>query len=82
LEGEYFDRKGQPNGGVAEVHVDGRKAGEFRVMAPAATHESSLFHLYGLANQEHEVRIVTRDEVPGTSGTLVIRSLVAYRAVN
>lgn len=82
LEGEYFDRKGQPNGGIADVYVDGRKAGEFRVMAPAATNESSLFHLYGLANQEHEVRIVTRDQVPGTAGTLVIRSLVAYRAGN
>lgn len=79
LEGEYFDRKGQPHGAVADVYVDGRKAGEFRAMAPAATNESSLFHLYGLATQEHEVRIVTRDAVPGTTGTLVIRSLVAYR---
>ncbi len=80
IEGDYFDNKKQPLGGVAEVFLDGKPVGTIKVMAPASTHESSYFHMYGLANADHEVRMVTKSGLPGTSGVIALRSLVGYRA--
>jgi ADP-ribosylglycohydrolase len=78
LEGSYFDGKGNPLGGVADIFVDGKPVGEIRATAPRDTFESSLFHTYGLPVGEHTVRIVTKPGLPGTPGTLTIRSLAAY----
>lgn len=79
LTGEYLNAQGQPWGGVADVFLDGGKIAEIRATIPERTYENVLLHRYGLANQAHELRIVTREGLPGTAQRLVVSRLMVYR---
>jgi hypothetical protein len=47
-------------GGRADVVLDGAKAGEIDAWIPERTHDNDYWHVTGLANGRHTVRIVVR----------------------
>jgi hypothetical protein len=49
-------------GGRADVHLDGQKAGEIDAYIVPRTHDNDLWHVTGLAPGPHTVRIVTRPD--------------------
>jgi hypothetical protein len=67
-------------GGRADVYVDGAKAGEVDAWIPERTHDNDYWHVSGLANGPHTVRIVVRgDADPRSTGHLVrIERAIVY----
>jgi hypothetical protein len=61
-----------PEGGRADLFLDGAKAGLIEAWIPERTHDNDLFHVDGLAPGKHTVRIVTRSDAhPRSTGTRV-----------
>jgi hypothetical protein len=59
-------------GGRAEVYLDGAQAGEIDAWIPERTFDNDYWHVTGLANGPHTVRIVVRADADGRSkGRLV-----------
>jgi hypothetical protein len=59
-------------GGRADVYLDGAKAGEIDAWLPERTYDNDLWHVTGLANGRHAVRIVARADADARSrGRLV-----------
>jgi hypothetical protein len=59
-------------GGRADVYLDGARAGEIDAWIPERTHDNDYWHVTGLANGRHEVRVVVRpDADPRSKGRLV-----------
>jgi hypothetical protein len=54
-------------GGRADVYLDGVKAGEIDAWIPERTHDNDYWHVTGLANGRHSVRIVRRADADGRS---------------
>ncbi len=50
------------DGGRAEVYLDGAKAGEIDAWIPERTHDNDYWHVTGLGNGPHTVRIVVRSD--------------------
>jgi hypothetical protein len=69
-------------GGRADVYLDGRKAGEVDAWIPKGTHDNDYWHVTGLPNGKHVLRIVTRtDADPRSSGRKIqIERGVVYAA--
>ena len=59
-------------GGRADVYLDGAKAGEVDAWIPERTNDNDYWHVTGLANGPHTVRIVVQGGADGRSkGRLV-----------
>ena len=56
------------DGGRADVYLDGAKAGEIDAWIPERTYDSDYWHVTGLANGPHTVRIVIRGDADARSG--------------
>jgi len=57
------------DGGRADVYLDDAKAGEIDAWIPERTHDNDYWHVTGLANGPHSVRIVVRpDADPRSKG--------------
>jgi hypothetical protein len=67
-------------GGRADVSLDGKKAGTLDAWIPERTHDNDYWHVTGLANGKHTVRLVTRaDADPRSKGKKVrIDGAVVY----
>ena len=60
------------DGGRADVYLDGAQAGEIDAWIPERTFDNDYWHVTGLANGPHTVRIVVRGDADGRSkGRLV-----------
>jgi len=70
------------DGGRADVYLDGRRLARLDAFVSARTHDNDLWHVYGLPQREHTLRIVTRADADRRSaGTAIsIREAVVYRA--
>ena len=68
------------DGGRADVYLDGAKAGEIDAWIPERTHDNDYWHVTGLANGPHTVRIVVRADADARSkGRLVqIERAIVY----
>ena len=69
-------------GGRADVYLDGEKAGEIDAYVPPRTHDNDYWHVTGLKNGPHTLRIVTRaDKDERSTGTQVgiMRAIVYGR---
>jgi len=60
-------------GGRADVYLDGAKAGEIDAWIPERTNDNDYWHVTGLANGPHTVRIVVRDDADTRSKGRAIR---------
>jgi hypothetical protein len=67
-------------GGRADVYLDGAKAGEVDAWIPERTYDNDYWHVTGLANGPHSLRIVVRGDTDGRSkGRLVqVERAVVY----
>jgi hypothetical protein len=70
------------DGGRADITVDGRPASMLDAYIPPRTHDSAVWHVFGLSPGRHTVAIVTRtDHGPRSTGTRVeFTDAVVYRA--
>jgi hypothetical protein len=70
-----------PDGGRADVFLDGRPVAVIDAYAPDRTTDMGLWHTYDLADGRHELRIVTRDDAdPRSTGKeLRLTLAVSYR---
>ena len=70
------------SGGRADVYLDGEKAGEINAYIVPRTNDNALWHVYGLRQGRHTLRIVTRDDAdPRSAGKeIAIYSAVTFRA--
>jgi hypothetical protein len=71
-----------PEGGRADVYLDGKAALAIDTYVAARTHDNDVWHVYGLPQGPHTLRIVTRaDADPRSAGaTISIAEAVVYRA--
>ena len=71
-----------PEGGRADVYLDGKPAHAIDVYVGGRTHDNDVWHVYGLRQSPHTLRIVTRaDADPRSKGTTIsIAEAVVYRA--
>jgi ADP-ribosylglycohydrolase len=71
-----------PEGGRADVYLDGERAHAIDAYVAGRTHDNDVWHVYGLAQGPHTLRIVTRaDADPRSKGTTIsIAEAVVYRA--
>ena len=60
-------------GGRADVYLDGAKAGEIDAWIPERTNDNDYWHVTGLANGPHTVRIVVRGDADARSKGRAIR---------
>lgn len=69
-------------GGMAEVYLDGNKAGEINGYIGADTYDNDLWHAYGLEQGPHILRLVTLDRADPRSrrNQLHIERAVAFRS--
>jgi hypothetical protein len=69
-------------GGRAGVSVDGKKARDMDCYIVPRTYDSSLWHVYGLEQGTHTIRIVPRDDAdPRSTGRkIAIYAAVVYRS--
>jgi len=69
------------DGGRADVYLDGAKAGEIDAWIPERTHDNDYWHVTGLANGPHTVRIVVRADADARSrGRLVqVERAIVFR---
>ncbi len=67
-------------GGRADVYLDGAKAGEIDAWIPERTHDNDYWHVTGLANGSHSVRIVRRADADSRSNgrRLQIERAIVY----
>lgn len=70
------------DGGRADVYLDGRRVQPIDAFIIERTHDNDLWHVYGLPQRQHTLRIVTRDDAdPRSKGKAVgILDAVVYRA--
>jgi hypothetical protein len=70
-----------PAGGRADVYLDGAPAHAIDVFVAGRTHDNDVWHVYGLTQGPHTLRIVTRaDTDPRSKGaTISIAEAVVYR---
>jgi len=61
------------DGGRADVYLDGAKAGEIDAWIPERTHDNDYWHVTGLANGPHSVRIVVRADADARSRGRVVQ---------
>ena len=54
-------------GGRADVYLDGAKAGEIDAWIPERTNDNDYWHVTGLANGKHSLRIVVRPDADARS---------------
>ena len=68
-------------GGKADVLIDGKKVGGINAYIPPNTHDNDLFHAYGLADGDHELKILMQDDAdPRSKGKkVVISRAISYR---
>ena len=71
-----------PEGGRADVYLDGGAVHAIDAWVAARTHDNDVWHVYGLAQGPHTLRIVIRaDADPRSTGrTVSIAEAVVYRA--
>ena len=69
-------------GGRADLYVDGKKVHAADAYIVERTHDNALWHVYGLAQGQHTVRLVTRDDAdPRSTGKkIVLREAVVYKS--
>jgi hypothetical protein len=69
------------SGGRADVYLDDKKERELDAYIVERTNDPVLWHVYGLTQGPHTLRIVTRDDAdPRSRGKrIVISSAVIYR---
>ena len=69
-------------GGRADVFLDGEKAGEIDAWIPKDTYDDDYWHVTGLPNKEHTVRIVVRSDADSRSSGRKIQLMraIVYRA--
>jgi hypothetical protein len=60
-------------GGRADVYIDGARAGEIDAWIPERTNDNDYWHVTGLANGPHTVRIVVRSAADSRSKGRAIR---------
>jgi hypothetical protein len=60
-------------GGRADVYLDGAKAGQIDAWIPERTNDNDYWHVTGLANGPHTVRIIVRGDADARSKGRVIR---------
>jgi hypothetical protein len=68
------------SGGRADVYLDGAKAGLVDAWIPERTTDDDYWHVTGLADGRHTVRIVVRDDADSRSSgrTIQIQRAVVY----
>jgi len=71
-----------PEGGRADVYLDGQPARPIDAYVAGRTHDNDVWHAYGLVQGPHTLRIVPRaDADPRSTGTTIsIAAAVVYRA--
>lgn len=62
------------SGGRADVYVDGKKSRAIDAFAASNTHETALWHAYGLAPGQHTVRIVAKGNKLVISEAIIFQS--------
>ena len=69
-------------GGRADVFLDGKRVRPIDAYIVERTHDNDLWHVYGLPQGQHTLRIVTRDDAdPRSKGRrLPSCEAVVYRA--
>jgi len=69
-------------GGRADAYLDGERVQPIDAYIVERTHDNDLWHVYGLPQRQHTLRIVTRDDAdPRSKGKAVaILEAVVYRA--
>jgi len=69
-----------PQGGRADVYLDGVKAGEIEAYVGPRTHDNDYWHVTGLKSGPHTLRIVTRaDKDERSTGTQIgIQRAIVY----
>ena len=69
-----------PQGGRADVYLDGAKAGEIDAYVGPRTHDNDYWHVTGLKSGPHTLRIVTRaDKDERSTGTQIgIQHAIVY----
>jgi hypothetical protein len=69
-------------GGRADAYLDGERVQPIDAYIVERTHDNDLWHVYGLPQRQHTLRIVTRDDAdPRSKGkTVAIFEAVVYRA--
>jgi hypothetical protein len=69
-----------PKGGYADVYLDGKKVDRLNAYTDPRTHDTALWHRYGLENTKHTLRIVVAGEAdPRSEGTEIwIERVVAF----
>jgi hypothetical protein len=55
------------DGGRADVYLDGARKGEIDAWIPEGTYDNDYWHVTGLPNGKHTVRIVVRADADGRS---------------
>ena len=60
-------------GGRADVYLDGARAGEVDAWIPERTNDNDYWHVTGLKNGKHTVRLVTRKDADSRSKGQKIR---------
>ena len=71
-----------PEGGRADVYLDGAPTHAIDAFVAGRTHDNDVWHVYGLTQGPHTLRIVTRaDADPRSKGaTISLSEAVVYRA--
>ncbi len=69
-------------GGRADVHLDGARAGEIDAWIPERTYDNDYWHITGLAAARHTVRIVVRRDADPRSlgGRIELERAIVYGA--
>jgi hypothetical protein len=62
-----------PQGGRADVYLDGKTAGQINAWLPERTHDNDYWHITGVPGGTHTVRIVVRDDADSRSTGKKIR---------
>lgn len=66
-----------PSGGRADVYIDQNKVGMIDAWAPEDTHNDALWHIYGLADTVHTLKVVVRNDADTRSKGHEIEILAA-----
>ena len=67
------------DGGRADVYLDGEKRGDIDAWIPKDTSDNDYWHVSGLTNEKHTVRIIARSDADSrSSGTKlqIVRAIV------
>ncbi len=70
------------DGGMADVWLDGKPAGEIDAYIPERTHDNTLWYVFGLAPGPHELRIVLKNTAnPASKGRAIsIERAILYES--